>query len=168
MTAPVTAPGAGEDAAPSPNGGTTTRDGLSRRMASASARRGGRKAPRTVRVTRAVVRHLDPWSVGKVSLLFYLSAYVVVLTALVLLWGAAASAGVIDNVEGFMDSLGFTNFRFLPGRLLQGTVVGGLVLAVAGAVANVVMAVLYNLISDVVGGVRITLADDEPRSGGVK
>ena len=38
-----------------------------------------------------------------------------------------------------------------------------LLLAAAGAVANVLLAVLYNLIGEVVGGVRITLADDQPR-----
>lgn len=116
-----------------------------------------------MRVTRAVVRHLDPWSVGKVSLCFYLAVYLVVLTALIILWGAASAAGVVDNLEGFMDDIGFTGFRFLPGQLLRATALGGLVLAAAGAVGNVLLAVLYNLIGEVVGGVRITLADDQPR-----
>ena len=72
-----------------------------------------------------------------------------------------ASDAVVDNIESFMDSIGFTDFRFLPNRILRASFLGGLVLVVAGTAANVLMTVLYNLISDVVGGLTLTLTDDD-------
>jgi uncharacterized membrane protein YagU involved in acid resistance len=108
-----------------------------------------------------VVKRLDPWSVLKVSLLFYLSLFLILLVAMVLLWGAANSVGAVSNIESFMDSIGFTDFTFQAPQLLRGAALGGAVLVVAGTFGNVVMAVLYNLISEVVGGFRITLGEDE-------
>ena len=119
--------------------------------------------PNAVRVSRVVLRRLDPWSVLKVSVLFYLSMFVVLLTAAVLLWLGANAAGVIGNIESFMSSVGFTDFRFLPGQIFRTSAIVGLVLVVAGTAGNVLMAVLYNLISDVVGGLQVTLSDDERR-----
>jgi hypothetical protein len=120
----------------------------------------GRPAP-GVRVSRVIVRRIDPWSVLKVSMLFYLCMFVVLLIAGILLWAAAAAIGVIENFESFMSSIGFTDFRFLPAQILRVSALGGLVLVLAGTAGNVLMTVLYNLISDVVGGLRMTLADDD-------
>jgi hypothetical protein len=115
---------------------------------------------RTTRSTRAVVRRLEPWTVLKVSLVFYLCMFLVVLGAAVLLWILARSAGVVENVESFMNSIGFTDFEFLPGQLLRATALGGLVLVLAGTAGNVLLSLLYNLIAEVVGGVTIVLDDD--------
>ncbi len=121
----------------------------------------GRGRKQAVRTSRVVVRRVDPWSVLKVSIFFYLSVCIVLLVAGVLLWSAASSAGVIDNVESFMVEIGFDGFRFLPGQILRGAGLAGMVLVVAGTFANVLLATLYNLIGDVIGGVRLTLAEDE-------
>ena len=117
-------------------------------------------AARATRSTRAVVRRLDPWSVFKVSLVFYACMFLVLLTAAVLLWIAAQSAGVVENVESFMNSIGFTDFEFLPGQLLRATALGGLVLVLAGTAGNMLLSLLYNLLAEVVGGVTLTLDDD--------
>jgi hypothetical protein len=108
-----------------------------------------------------VLKRLDPFSVLKVSLLFYLSMFLILLIAAVLLWGAAESIGVVENFESFMDSIGFTDFTFEAPQLLRGAGLGGAVLVLAGTFGNVVMAVLYNLISDVVGGIKVTLGEDD-------
>ena len=121
----------------------------------------GRGRKPAVRTSRVVVRRVDPWSVLKVSIFFYLSVCIVLLVAGVLLWSAASSAGVIDNVESFMVEIGFDGFRFLPGQILRGAGLAGMVLVVAGTFANVLLATLYNLIGDVIGGIRLTLAEDE-------
>ena len=117
-----------------------------------------RTGPRTSRV---VIGRIDPWAVLKLSLLFYLSTCIVLLVAGVLLWSAASSAGVIDNVENFITDIGFDDFRFLPGQILRAAGLGGLVLVIAGSCSNVLMTVLYNLIADVVGGLKLTLVEDE-------
>jgi len=122
------------------------------------------RAPAGPRTSRVVVRRVDPWSVLKVSLLFWFSGVLVLLTAGVLLWAAAASVGLVENIESFMESLGFDGFRFEPGRILRGSALVGLVLSAAGSLGNVLLAVLYNVISDTVGGLRLTLSEDAPSS----
>ncbi len=107
-----------------------------------------------------MVRHIDALSVLKVSVLFYLSLSLALVTAGVLLWAGARSIGLIGNVEGFMDKVGFTDFRIQAGQLLQASVIASAVFVVAGSLANLLMAVLFNLISGVVGGVKLVLAED--------
>ncbi len=119
-----------------------------------------RPVPLAPRASKVVIKRLNAFSVLKVSLLFYLSMFLILLVAAVLLWGAATSIGVVGNIESFMDSIGFENFNFEPPELLRGTALGGAVLVLAGTFGNVVMALLYNLISEVVGGVKVTLGED--------
>ena len=74
----------------------------------------------TPRSTRVVVRKVEPWSVLKFSLLFYLCLFVTLLSAGVLLWAAASSAGAIDDIEEFIkDLFAFETFQFEPALILQ-------------------------------------------------
>jgi hypothetical protein len=116
-----------------------------------------RTEPRTSHV---VLRRVEPWSVFKLSLVFYLCVCLVLLVAGVVLWIGASVTGVVGNVESFFRDAGFDGFRFSAGTMLRGFTIGGLVLVVAGTVANVLLATLFNLMSDLVGGVRVTLAED--------
>lgn len=96
-------------------------------------------------------------------MLFYLSLLVVFLVAGMLLWLVASVTGVVGNIETFVEQLfALDSFHFVGPKLLLGTLLGGGVLTVLGTGLNVLMAVLYNLISDVVGGVEITVLEEEP------
>jgi hypothetical protein len=117
------------------------------------------------RRVRRVVRKLDTWSVLKVAALFYLCLVLVVLLAGILLWLGGSTLGAVDNVEKFMRSIGFDDFRFVGGQLLRGFIAGGLVLVVLGTGFTVLMSVIYNLISDVVGGVQLTVLEEDPSVG---
>lgn len=118
--------------------------------------------PRARRVRR-VVRKIDGWTVLKVSILFYASLLLVVLVAGMVLWVVASVTGVMHNIDTFIAKLfALQSFHFRVAQVLQGTLAGGAVLVVLGTVLNVVMAVLYNLISDVVGGVEISVLEEEP------
>ena len=112
------------------------------------------------RTSHVVLRRVDPWSVFKLSMVFYLCVCLVLLVAGVVLWLGASAVGVVGNVESFFQDAGFDGFTFSPGLLLRGFAIGGLILVVAGTVANLLLATLFNLMSDVVGGVRVTLAED--------
>jgi hypothetical protein len=111
---------------------------------------------------RRVVRRVEPKSVAKVSLVFYACVFVALLVAGVILWIAAAGAGIVENVESFIgDLFALDEFRFEPMRILQATFLGGAVLVLLGTAANVVATLLFNLIADLVGGVEISVVDDE-------
>jgi transmembrane protein DUF3566 len=113
------------------------------------------------RRVRRVVRRIDPWSVLKVSVLFFLSLVVVLLVGAVILWSVAQSAGAVGKIEQFMQSLGFDNFKFQGGQIFKVCLFGGLVLCVVGTAFAVILAFLYNLISDLVGGIEIQVIEEE-------
>lgn len=112
------------------------------------------------RTTRVFLRKVDAWTVLKLSLVYYLALFAVILVAGILLWAGASAVGVVGNVEGFMIDIGFENFRFIPSRLFLGVALGGGVLVIVGTCANVLMAALFNLMSDVVGGIKLTLQEE--------
>jgi hypothetical protein len=115
------------------------------------------------RRVRRVVRKIDTWSVLKVSGLFFLSLVLVLLLAGVLLWAAGSVVGAVGSVEKFMRAIGFEDFRFVASQLLRGFVAAGLVIVVIGTGLSVLVAVLYNLISDVVGGIELTVLEEDVR-----
>ncbi len=108
------------------------------------------------RRARLVIRRIEPLSVLRVSVLFWASVYVILLVASVMLWTAATATGLRENVESFVgDLIAADDFKFKAGQILRASVVGGLLLVALGSFATVMMAVLYNLIADVVGGVAV-------------
>ena len=189
------------------------------------------KAPKRQKVrarkVHRIVRHIEPWSVLKVSVLFFLSLFLIICVASAVLWNTARSAGVIDDVESFVTSLGFGNcediegddattdtttpttisgadpqlggssttvtvledtedelstipdedgkcaegqrlvggFKFEDERIFQSFALGGIVLVLSGAAFSVVLALLFNLISDLTGGVRVTVLEEDPVPG---
>lgn len=122
-----------------------------------------------VRRTTRTVRYIDPWSVFRVALLAHFILYLVLLLAGVLLWNVANATGTVDNVERFMESFGWETFEFNGGELFHQAWVLGL-FAVVGLTGLVVLAVTtFNLITDLVGGIRLTVLEGRPsrRSSGI-
>jgi hypothetical protein len=118
------------------------------------------RRPRVRRVTR-VVRHVDPWSVFKVAAAFSIVAYAIALIAGVLLWNVAYATGTIDNIERGMESTGWEVFELDGGEIFHNAWIGGLFAAVGLTGLAVLVATLFNLITDIVGGVRLTVLEEE-------
>jgi hypothetical protein len=119
----------------------------------------GRK-PRVRRVTR-VVRHVDPWSVFKIAFVANVVLYLIVLTAGVLLWNVAYATGTVDNVERFFESFGWSSFEFNGGEIYHNAWIAGLFLVIGLTGLAVLFATLFNLITDLVGGMRFTVLEEE-------
>jgi uncharacterized integral membrane protein len=124
-------------------------------MSSSAARR-----PRMRRVVR-VVRDIDAWSVFKVGLVFHLVLYVVALIAVTILWSVASSTGTIENVENFFEALGWETFSFDGSALFGNFATFGLLAALLGTGLWVIGAVVFNLITELVGGVRVSVLEEE-------
>ncbi|MGD9794856.1 MAG: DUF3566 domain-containing protein [Acidimicrobiia bacterium] len=132
-------------------------------MSPAARRAGVRQRPRVRRVVR-VVRRVDAWSVFKVAAIFWLTTYLVLLVAGVLLWSVVNSTGTLDNLENFIaKTFALDSFAFNGGEIFRASWLLGLVLVIAGTAATVTMAVFFNLISDLTGGVRVTVLEEEIR-----
>ena len=126
-----------------------------------------KSAPRVRRVTR-VVRDIDPWSVFKIGLIFHFVIYLIALVALVLLWSVASATGTIDNVQQFMKSFGWESFQFKGGQLFVNVMILGLLAVVLGTALWVLAATIFNLITDLVGGIRVTVLEEEVVVGSVE
>ncbi len=124
----------------------------------ASERRGLRK-PRP-RQTRVVIRKVGPWSVFKFSLLFYLCIMLVILLALSILYGLLGAIGALDSVTKLTRDL-FADQSFeIHGKWIFTRLAAiGFAMVILWSFINLFLAFLYNLISDVVGGVEVTLAE---------
>jgi len=116
------------------------------------------------RRVRLVVRRVEPWTVLKFSVLLFATLYLVLLVAGLVLWAAATATGLRENIETFIgDLIASDDFRILGPTMLRASIVGGFVLVVMGTGANVLFAVLYNLISDVVGGIAVVFEERPTR-----
>lgn len=133
----------------------------------APAAAAARPAPRT-RSARLRVAKADPWSVMKVSFLLSIALGVCTIVAAAVLWTVMDAMGVFSTVGGTISDAtsseggGFDleSFLSLPNVLLFTTVIAVIDVVLATALATL-GAFVYNLSAGFVGGVELTLAEDE-------
>ncbi|MFI6147053.1 DUF3566 domain-containing protein [Streptomyces sp. NPDC051109] len=131
-------------------------------------RTGARTTPRT-RKARLRVAKADPWSVMKVSFLLSIALGVCTIVAAAVLWMVMDAMGVFSTVGGTIseatgsnESNGFDlqSFLSLPRVLIFTSVIAVIDVVLATALATL-GAFIYNLSAGFVGGVELTLAEDE-------
>lgn len=104
---------------------------------------------------------MDTWSVVKVAAIFHAVMYVMVLVTGVLLWNVGSATGTIDNIEQFMESFGWDSFTFRGGQMFRSFAILGLFGVLAGTAMWALAALVFNLIAELVGGVRVTVLEEE-------
>jgi len=114
-----------------------------------------------VRKVSRIIRDVDAWSVFKVGLVLHAALYIVVLMTGFLLWNVGSATGTIGNVEQFMASFGWDSFRFNGPALFQAMAFFGLFGIALGTGIWVLAAVVFNLITELVGGIRVTVLEEE-------
>ncbi|MFE3069041.1 DUF3566 domain-containing protein [Streptomyces sp. NPDC059247] len=144
-------------------GGQQTGTGAVRRP-----RTGARTTPRT-RKARLRVAKADPWSVMKVSFLLSIALGICTVVAAAVLWMVMDAMGVFSTVGGTIseatgsnESNGFDlqSFLSLPRVLMFTSVIAVIDVVLMTALATL-GAFIYNLSAGFVGGVELTLAEDE-------
>ncbi|MFG3253979.1 DUF3566 domain-containing protein [Streptomyces sp. NPDC048172] len=129
---------------------------------------GGRTVPRT-RKARLRVAKADPWSVMKVSFLLSVALGLCTVVAVAVLWMVMDAMGVFSTIGGTVSeatsaegSGGFDleSFLSLPRVLLFTSVIAVINMVLATALATL-GAFIYNLSAGFVGGIELTLAEDE-------
>lgn len=107
-----------------------------------------------------MIRKVGPWSVLKFSLLFYLCVMAVILGAFVILYGVLGAIGMLDSLTSLMRQLGFgEEFEIHGDWLFSRGLAIGIAMVILWSLINVFVAFLYNLISDIVGGIEVTLSE---------
>ena len=123
------------------------------------------------RRTRVTVRRFGLWSVFKFSMIFSFCAMVVIWLALMLIFFMLQAAGVTDTVSYWLgcvinDAAGTKHCTAagIDGVKLFTWLLGvGAVMAVAASLLWTFIALIYNLIADIVGGVEVVLAEKRER-----
>lgn len=115
----------------------------------------------SARRVRRVVRHIDTWSVFKVATIFVACIWGVVVLASLLVWRAAVTSGSVENTEDFIVDLGFQDFNFNPQQMFEALLSAGAVIAIAAIFFIWLLTVLFNLICDITGGLRITMIEQD-------
>lgn len=114
-----------------------------------------------VQRVRRVIRKIDPWTVLKVSFVFNIVMAVVTVLGTLVFWSVFVNAGIPERINELALTIGVEN-----GITLDGPVYFRIVILLA-AVGTIMMtglftlaAVVYNLISDLVGGVELVVLEE--------
>jgi hypothetical protein len=124
------------------------------------------------RRTRVVIKRIGPLSVLRWSLFFYFCIFLIFFFAAWFIYGVLDTAGILSRVGEFLGSLslgtctaGTTDsastcvFKFDQGWIFSRLFVFGVVVVVVWSTITVLVSFLYNLVSDVIGGVELTLVE---------
>jgi hypothetical protein len=114
-----------------------------------------------VQRVRRVIRKIDPWTVLKVSLVFNAVMALVTVLGMVVFWSVFVNAGIPERVNELAVTIGIENGITFDGPVYFRIVV---LLAIVGTILMTGVftlgAVVYNLISDLVGGVEFVVLEE--------
>ena len=125
------------------------------------------KAPRRARLR---LTRIDPWSVMKTSFLLSVAFGVVTFVAVFMVWSVLGAAGVWDSinstvasvVEGDTNTSDFVVTIYLGmGRVLGFTLLVRVIDVILLTAIASLTAFLYNMGAALLGGIEVTLAEDE-------
>ncbi|HVE76957.1 MAG TPA: DUF3566 domain-containing protein [Actinomycetota bacterium] len=114
-----------------------------------------------IRRVKGTITKVNPFSVFKMSLLFYASIMLVGLLVSMMLFWAARSVGIVTNIENLIRALGWTEFRFQGGSLMRFLLFFGVLQVAFWSSVNLLLTMLYNLVSDVIGGIELEVVEQE-------
>ena len=109
------------------------------------------------------IRRIDPWSTLKVSLILSVALFFVWMIAVAFLYLVLGGMGVWSklnsNVGDLLNNSGGSAELVSSGTIFGGAFLIGLVNIVLLTAAATIGAFIYNLTTDLIGGVEVTLAD---------
>lgn len=124
-----------------------------------------RGTPRARRMSLSLTR-IDAWSVAKVAFMLSIAGGIIQIVAAALLWTILNVVGVFDQVTQIVSSTGLDAGGFdLANVLSLSTVLSAVTIfsvieVILTTVLVVIITLLYNVVSTLVGGVHVTLGDD--------
>jgi hypothetical protein len=122
-------------------------------------RKNVRRRPALRRVKRSI-RHVDPFSVLKLSLFFYACFLVLWLIFVAIVYSVLNSMGLFDAIEKFGRGLVlWEEVNLTLGFVERWALLVGFVFGVVASLINVVLAVLYNVGADLFGGLELTFQE---------
>ncbi len=133
-------------------------------MATLFKRNSGPKEP--VNQVRLKLRSIDVWSAVKVGFLVSIALGIATLVGALLLWALLANSGIFSSLGGLLTSVlgegsGFSlENEFSFGNVMSTALSLSLLNIVLTTALSAVWAVIFNLISKLVGGVSVTFTNN--------
>jgi hypothetical protein len=127
--------------------------------------RGGKAAGRGPRRARLQLRHIDIWSAFKISLVLSIALFFIWMVAVGILYGVLSGLGVFDTLNDLFGQLGSASGSgggsdvITPGIVFGGAAVIGAINVILMTALCTVGTFIYNLCSDLVGGLELTLSE---------
>jgi hypothetical protein len=118
------------------------------------------------RRAKVYVQTINPISAAKIAFPVALTTGIMVSVAVIAVWGFLNLSGLLVSVTDWVSGAGFSTSQFnLLGILGFGNVLAfmmifSVALAISMSLLSFVMALIYNRITGLVGGLQITLGDD--------
>ena len=158
-----TGPASGTQPAASPVTGGQPAAGAAK--ASSASGAGAGKAARGPRRARLQLRHIDTFSALKISLVLSIAMFFIWMVAVGLLYGILSGLGVFETLNDLFGQLGSASGGdgrsevITPGIVFGGAAVIGAINIVLMTALCTVAAFIYNMCSDLVGGLEVTLSE---------
>jgi len=124
-----------------------------------------RPAPRARRMSLSLTR-VDAWSVAKVTFMLSIAAGLIQIVAAGLLWALLNVVGVFDQITQLVSTTGLDASGldlanvFSLSTVLSAVTIFSIIEVVIVTVLITIVALLYNVVSSLVGGIHVTLGDD--------
>lgn len=124
-----------------------------------------RSTPRARRMSLSLTR-VDAWSVAKVTFMLSIAGAIIQIVAAAVVWLLLDLVGVFSQITQIVSSTGLDAGGLdLKNVLSLTTVVSGVTIfsiieVVIFTVLATIIALIYNVVSSLVGGVHVTLGDD--------
>ncbi|MDQ3985014.1 MAG: DUF3566 domain-containing protein [Actinomycetota bacterium] len=119
-----------------------------------------RRRVKPVRRVKRVLRHIDPLSVLKVSLLFYGCFLLIWLVFVAILYWIVEAAGLFELIENVRDAFVLEGeWSVTLGFVEKWAFFIGVIVAVVMSLLNLFLAFLYNVVADVIGGIEVTFVE---------
>jgi hypothetical protein len=138
-------------------------EGLSRaqdQVLAASEARPGRTRRARLRLVR-----VDPWSVMKTAFLLSIAFGIMCIVAVFIIWSVLGAANVFDSINASIEQVLDENFRIQDyigmDRVLSITMLVAVLDVVLITAIATLGAFLYNLAASLLGGLEVTLAEDD-------
>jgi Transmembrane domain of unknown function (DUF3566) len=128
---------------------------------STAGRKPATKGGRGPRRARLQLRHIDTWSAFKISFVLSVALFFIWMVAVGVLYGVLSGLGVFDTLNelfGQLSSSGGGNV-ITPGVVFGAAAVIGAVNIILLTALGTVTTFIYNLCSDLVGGLEVTLSE---------
>jgi hypothetical protein len=125
--------------------------------------------PRSTRRARLRLTHVDPWSVMKTAFLLAVAIGIVTVIAVAVVWSVLGAAGVWDSINRSVQEVigGESGSSFDVENYVGTSRVMGFTMVVAAVDVVLITAIatlgafLYNLAAALLGGIEVTLAEDD-------